>query len=138
MFLYLILPICHVIYHVPVFYSSNLSLLYHVPISHYSNLLCDLPCSCISLPQFVMCFTMFLYLITQICHVFYHVPISHSSNISSLLSLILHVLPCLLTSVHCFTGVFYAMAIIGPALGYLMGGEFLKRYTDIGSVDITR
>ncbi len=29
------------------------------------------------------------------------------------------------------------MAIIGPAIGYLIGGEFLKRYTDF-SVDVSR
>ena len=30
------------------------------------------------------------------------------------------------------------MAIIGPAVGYLIGGEFLKRYTDLYSVDTSR
>lgn len=45
---------------------------------------------------------------------------------------------CILYCVAIFPGVFYAMAIIGPALGYLMGGEMLKRYTDIDSVDVSR
>lgn len=31
-------------------------------------------------------------------------------------------------------GIFYTMAIIGPALGYILGGQFLKIYSDI-SVD---
>ena len=35
-------------------------------------------------------------------------------------------------------GIFYSMAIIGPAVGYLIGGEFLKRYTDLYSVDMSR
>ena len=60
---------------------------YHVPVSHFSNLSCDLPCTYVLFLQFVMCFTIFLYLIPPICHVFYHVPVSHSSNLSC-------VLPC--------------------------------------------
>lgn len=33
-----------------------------------------------------------------------------------------------------YIGIFYTMAIIGPALGYILGGQFLKIYTDL-SVD---
>lgn len=33
-----------------------------------------------------------------------------------------------------YIGIFYTMAIIGPALGYILGGQFLKIYSDI-SVD---
>lgn len=33
-----------------------------------------------------------------------------------------------------YIGIFYTMAIIGPALGYILGGQFLKIYTDF-SVD---
>ncbi|UYV75934.1 SLCO4A1 [Cordylochernes scorpioides] len=29
-------------------------------------------------------------------------------------------------------GIYYTMAIIGPALGYLTGGQFLQMYTDVG------
>lgn len=32
-------------------------------------------------------------------------------------------------------GIFYTMAIIGPALGYVIGGELLKLYTDFITVD---
>lgn len=35
-------------------------------------------------------------------------------------------------------GIFYAMSIVGPGLGYMVGGEFLKRYTDIGAVDVSK
>ncbi|XP_054719355.1 LOW QUALITY PROTEIN: solute carrier organic anion transporter family member 4A1-like [Uloborus diversus] len=31
-----------------------------------------------------------------------------------------------------YLGIFYTMAIIGPALGYLMGGQLLKLYVDYG------
>lgn len=34
-----------------------------------------------------------------------------------------------------YIGVFYTMAIIGPAFGYLLGGKFLDLYVDINSVD---
>lgn len=30
-----------------------------------------------------------------------------------------------------YIGIFYTMAIIGPAMGYILGGEFLKIYTDV-------
>ena len=30
------------------------------------------------------------------------------------------------------------MAIIGPAVGYLVGGQFLKWFTDFWQVDTTR
>lgn len=33
------------------------------------------------------------------------------------------------------SGIFYTMAIIGPALGYVIGGELLKLYTDFLTVD---
>lgn len=32
-------------------------------------------------------------------------------------------------------GIYYTMAIIGPALGYVVGGELLKIYTDFLTVD---
>lgn len=31
-----------------------------------------------------------------------------------------------------YVGIYYTMAIIGPALGYILGGQFLKVYVDIG------
>ncbi|XP_076662567.1 organic anion transporting polypeptide 26F isoform X1 [Halictus rubicundus] len=34
-----------------------------------------------------------------------------------------------------YVGIFYTMAIIGPALGYVVGGELLKLYTDFLTVD---
>ncbi|XP_024869142.1 solute carrier organic anion transporter family member 4A1-like isoform X1 [Temnothorax curvispinosus] len=34
-----------------------------------------------------------------------------------------------------YLGVYYTMAIIGPALGYVVGGELLKIYTDFLTVD---
>ncbi|XP_048265736.1 solute carrier organic anion transporter family member 4A1 isoform X1 [Bombus affinis] len=34
-----------------------------------------------------------------------------------------------------YVGIFYTMAIIGPALGYVVGGELLKLYTDFITVD---
>nr|XP_053651830.1 solute carrier organic anion transporter family member 4A1-like [Cherax quadricarinatus] len=37
-----------------------------------------------------------------------------------------------------YLGIFYAMAVLGPALGYLLGGQFLKVYIDAPSVDPTR
>jgi len=36
-----------------------------------------------------------------------------------------------------YSGIFYAMCIIGPAMGYMFGGELLKRYTDIDKIDVT-
>ncbi|XP_068228926.1 solute carrier organic anion transporter family member 4A1 [Palaemon carinicauda] len=36
-----------------------------------------------------------------------------------------------------YLGIFYAMAVIGPAFGYLMGGQFLKIYIDTPNVDPT-
>ncbi len=54
--------------------------------------------------------------------------------------------PILMTTVTTVLGVmpliisrdplFYAMAILGPAIGYLAGGTFLKYYCDIGAVDL--
>ncbi|XP_050408141.1 solute carrier organic anion transporter family member 4A1 isoform X2 [Patella vulgata] len=35
-----------------------------------------------------------------------------------------------------YVGIFYSFAILGPALGYLVGGQFLNIYTDIGSTDL--
>ncbi|XP_032677729.1 solute carrier organic anion transporter family member 4A1 isoform X1 [Odontomachus brunneus] len=34
-----------------------------------------------------------------------------------------------------YLGIYYTMAIIGPALGYVVGGELLKIYTDFFTVD---
>ncbi|XP_066947164.1 solute carrier organic anion transporter family member 4A1 isoform X1 [Macrobrachium rosenbergii] len=34
-----------------------------------------------------------------------------------------------------YLGIFYAMAVIGPAFGYLLGGQFLKIYIDSPKVD---
>ncbi|XP_078038215.1 organic anion transporting polypeptide 26F isoform X5 [Augochlora pura] len=34
-----------------------------------------------------------------------------------------------------YLGIFYTMAIIGPAMGYVVGGELLKLYTDFVTVD---
>lgn len=34
-----------------------------------------------------------------------------------------------------YIGIFYTMAIIGPAFGYLLGGKFLDLYVDINTVD---
>ncbi|XP_042212018.1 solute carrier organic anion transporter family member 4A1-like isoform X2 [Homarus americanus] len=34
-----------------------------------------------------------------------------------------------------YLGIFYAMAVLGPALGYLLGGQFLNVYIDSPSVD---
>lgn len=34
-----------------------------------------------------------------------------------------------------YLGIYYTMAIIGPALGYVVGGELLKLYTDFVTVD---
>lgn len=31
-----------------------------------------------------------------------------------------------------YIGIYYTMAVFGPALGYILGGQFLKLYTDIG------
>ncbi|XP_074656773.1 solute carrier organic anion transporter family member 4A1-like [Tubulanus polymorphus] len=36
-----------------------------------------------------------------------------------------------------YVGIFYAMAIIGPAVGYLLGGELLNIYTDVDVVDVS-
>lgn len=36
-----------------------------------------------------------------------------------------------------YIGIYYTMAVFGPALGYILGGQFLKIYTDIG-VDTDR
>lgn len=35
------------------------------------------------------------------------------------------------------TGIYYASAIIGPAIGYLAGGAFLSLYTDFMKLDTT-
>lgn len=33
------------------------------------------------------------------------------------------------------TGVYYTMAVVGPALGYVLGGQMLNIYTDFATVD---
>jgi len=35
-------------------------------------------------------------------------------------------------------GIFYTTAIVGPAIGYIVGGQLLKFYVDVGSVDTTK
>ena len=35
-----------------------------------------------------------------------------------------------------YMGIFYSMAIIGPAVGFILGGYFLSIYTDFRSVDV--
>ena len=35
-------------------------------------------------------------------------------------------------SLFVLIGIYYTMAVIGPAVGYLIGGQFLKLYVDIG------
>lgn len=35
-----------------------------------------------------------------------------------------------------YIGIFYALAIVGPAIGYLAGGAFLNYYVDIDSADL--
>ena len=37
-----------------------------------------------------------------------------------------------------YPGIFYALAIVGPAIGYLAGGAFLNVYVDIDSTDLNR
>ncbi|XP_013188543.2 solute carrier organic anion transporter family member 4A1 [Amyelois transitella] len=34
-----------------------------------------------------------------------------------------------------YLGVYYTMAVVGPALGYVLGGQMLKIYTDFATVD---
>jgi solute carrier organic anion transporter family, member 4A len=36
-----------------------------------------------------------------------------------------------------YAGIFYTTAIIGPAIGYILGGQLLEIYCDIGAVDMT-
>ncbi|XP_041975302.1 solute carrier organic anion transporter family member 4A1 isoform X2 [Aricia agestis] len=36
-----------------------------------------------------------------------------------------------------YLGVYYTMAVVGPALGYVVGGQMLKIYTDFATVDAT-
>lgn len=31
---------------------------------------------------------------------------------------------------HCYAGIYYTMALIGPAAGYIIGGQLLLFYTD--------
>ena len=33
------------------------------------------------------------------------------------------------------SGIFYTLALIGPAVGYILGGYFLSIYTDFDTVD---
>ena len=35
-------------------------------------------------------------------------------------------------------GIFYAFAVVGPAIGYLTGGAFLNLYVDFDSIDSNR
>jgi organic anion transporter 4A len=35
----------------------------------------------------------------------------------------------------CAAGIYYTTAIVGPALGYVLGGQLLTVYTDYLSVD---
>ncbi|XP_041361759.1 solute carrier organic anion transporter family member 4A1-like [Gigantopelta aegis] len=42
-----------------------------------------------------------------------------------------------LRSTSFYVGIFYTFAIAGSAVGYLIGGQFLQLYVDIGSVDIS-
>jgi hypothetical protein len=37
----------------------------------------------------------------------------------------------------CAAGIYYTTAIVGPALGYVLGGQLLAVYTDYLSVDAT-
>lgn len=32
-------------------------------------------------------------------------------------------------------GIFYTMAVVGPAMGYVVGGQLLQIYTDFMTVD---
>lgn len=34
-----------------------------------------------------------------------------------------------------FTGIYYTMSIIGPAVGYVLGGQFLQIYADTLTID---
>ena len=36
-----------------------------------------------------------------------------------------------------FTGIYYTMAVVGPAAGYVIGGQLLLFYTDMFVVDAT-
>ncbi|XP_064635585.1 solute carrier organic anion transporter family member 4C1-like [Lineus longissimus] len=36
-----------------------------------------------------------------------------------------------------YIGIYYAVSILGPALGFLLGGYFLNTYGDVGFVDVT-
>jgi hypothetical protein len=40
--------------------------------------------------------------------------------------------------VSIISAIFHAFAIVGPALGYLIGGAFLNLYVDFDSVDTNR
>ena len=45
----------------------------------------------------------------------------------------------LLYKVFCYLlGLFYAFAILGPAVGYLVGGAFLNIYVDVDKIDTDR
>ena len=37
----------------------------------------------------------------------------------------------------CVTGIYYTTAIVGPAIGYVLGGQLLQIYTDYLTVDPT-
>ena len=40
--------------------------------------------------------------------------------------------------VVCFLAIFYSLSILGPAVGFLLGGIFLNIYTDAASVDVEK
>lgn len=37
-----------------------------------------------------------------------------------------------------YVGIYFAFSVLGPAIGYLLGGLLLKIYGDIGKVSLTR
>lgn len=42
-----------------------------------------------------------------------------------------------LINITSLPGIYYTMAVIGPAVGYVLGGQLLLFYTDMFSVDAT-
>ena len=44
----------------------------------------------------------------------------------------------LIPVIFCLTGIYYAFAIVGPAIGYLAGGAFLNIYVDVNKVETDR
>jgi len=39
---------------------------------------------------------------------------------------------------YIISGIFYGLAILGPAIGYLAGGAFLDIYVDVYRADVDR